>query len=51
MADWAILRESAEMLGAVAIGWWVARRAPDGVEWGAWVKAKRKLTRFRRAFS
>lgn len=38
------------MVGCMGLGWWAGRRAPEGIEWKLWVKAKRKLGRRFRAF-
>jgi hypothetical protein len=33
------------MLGCVGLGWWAGRRAPDGIEYRAWLRFARRWRR------
>lgn len=46
-ANLGILYLAAYGLAALAIGWAAARRAPDGIEYRAWLKLSRRLARRR----
>lgn len=37
--------QSAVILAAFGLGWWAGRRAPDGVDYGFWLKVKRRWRR------
>ncbi len=47
----AILVTGGIALVAALLIWIAARQAPDGIEYKLWLKAVRKLNKFRRAFA
>jgi hypothetical protein len=51
LANLGVLYLALLTLGGFAVGWWAGRRAPEGTEYRVWLKASRKLTRFRRAIA
>lgn len=46
-----VLADALLVLGGFAVGWYARVRVPEGVEWRVWLKANRKLARFRRALA